>query len=127
MEVFPYDVLNRSVLPAVPAEDPSFWVDKRGHFHFLMHYIPDGQRVARHAFARSYEGPWALHEASIPYDTDVALAGGGNIAFHKRERPHFVFGPDGTTPTHMITGVVSPGPWSGYQGPSYTLVQAVLP
>ena len=94
--------------------------------------IPDNEKVARHAFARNYTGPWTLHEASIPYDTDVSVVrpdGGaaGSIAFHKRERPHFVFDADGVTPTHMITGVVSPGPWSSYQGPSYTLVQEVLP
>lgn len=121
-------LLNSSVLPQVPAEDPSFWRDRRGNYHFLMHYIPDDKLVARHAFARNYTGPWSLHEASIPYNTSVLLAGGeGSIEFHKRERPHFVFGADGFTPTHMITGVVSPGPWSGYQGPSYTLVQEVLP
>ena len=35
---------------------PLTGVDKRGHFHFLMHYIPDAVLVARHAFARSYTG-----------------------------------------------------------------------
>ena len=120
-------LLKTPILPGTPAEDPSFWVDKRGHFHFLMHYIPDKVKVARHAFARNYTGPWSLHKTSIPYTTLVALDGGGSIEFHKRERPHFVFAADGTTPTHMITGVVTPGPWRGYSGPSYTLVQAVLP
>ena len=118
-------LLKTPILRDTVAEDPSFWVDKRGHFHFLMHYIPDHTRVARHAFARNYTGPWSLHTASIPYTTSVSLEGGGSIEFHKRERPYFVF--NGTTPTHMITGVVSPGPWSGYQGPSYTLIQAVVP
>ena len=53
------------------------WVDKRGNFHFLMHYIPDNVLVARHAFARDYTGPWAMHEATIPYNSTVQFTDGG--------------------------------------------------
>jgi hypothetical protein len=54
------------------------WVDKRGNFHFLMHYIPDNVLVARHAFARDYTGPWAMHETTIPYNSTVQFMGGGS-------------------------------------------------
>jgi hypothetical protein len=53
------------------------WVDKRGNFHFLMHYIPDNVLVARHAFARDYTGPWAMHETTIPYNSTVRFTDGG--------------------------------------------------
>ena len=54
------------ILPSVEAEDPSLWVDKRGNFHYLMHYIPDGKLVARHAFASNYQGPWQIHTNTVP-------------------------------------------------------------
>eukprot|EP01048_Picozoa_sp_COSAG05_P010827 COSAG05_NODE_978_length_6327_cov_7.588150_3_plen_435_part_00 len=70
----PYKRLSKSpILPKVYAEDPSMWVDPRGNFHFLMHYIPDGVRVARHAFSRSYTGPWAMHESTIPYRLHIFI------------------------------------------------------
>ena len=106
----------------------SLWVDRRGNFHFLMHYIPDQQRVARHAFARSYGGPWQIKPASIPYNTTVLFGGASSssVTYHKRERPHLVFDSEGT-PTHFVTGVVLPsgGQQKGYSGASFTLVQAV--
>lgn len=52
------------------------WVDKRGNFHFLMHYIPDSVLVARHAFARHYTGPWSIHEKTIPYNSTVDFTDG---------------------------------------------------
>jgi hypothetical protein len=113
------------VLPATTAEDPSMWVDRRGHFHFLMHYIPDRQRVARHAFARSYYGPWQLHEGSIPYNTTTEFTDGGVVAWHKRERPHLVFDA-AMDPAFFVSGAVTNTPaQQGYSGPSFTLIQAV--
>lgn len=73
----PYTRLRSSpILANVSAEDPSMWVDKRGHVHFLMHYIPDQALVARHAFARQYTGPWNLHVDSIPYNTTLEYSDG---------------------------------------------------
>lgn len=90
-----------------------------------MHYIPDGKLVARHAFSRSYAGPWQIHIDSIPYTTTVDFVDGSSLTYHKRERPHLVW--DGKTgkPTHLITGVVQPGDQSGYAGGSYTLIQPI--
>ena len=59
----------------------SMWVDKRGNYHFLMHYCPDSVRVARHAFARSYTGPWEIHEAAIPYNSTVAFTDGTTVTY----------------------------------------------
>ena len=73
----PYKRLTKEpILPKVYAEDPSMWVDKRGNFHFLMHYIPDNVLVARHAFARHYTGPWAMHETTVPYNSTVQFTDG---------------------------------------------------
>ena len=75
----PYKRLTKGpILPKVYAEDPSMWIDKRGHFHFLMHYIPDQVLVARHAFARDYTGPWAMHETTVPYNSTVQFTDGGS-------------------------------------------------
>lgn len=121
----PYTRLGggKPILPAISAEDPSLWVDSRGHFHFLMHYIPDGKLVARHAFARSYEGPWHIHKQSIPYNSTVAFDDGSVMTFEKRERPHLVW--EAGRPRWLVTGVVIPSGQHGYAGKSFTLVQPV--
>eukprot|EP01050_Picozoa_sp_SAG11_P021261 SAG11_NODE_3746_length_2253_cov_1.369545_2_plen_105_part_00 len=100
------------------------WVDKRGNFHFLMHYIPDNVLVARHAFARHHLGPWSMHEASVPYNSTVAFTDGTVITYEKRERPHLVWDTQ-MNPTHLVTGVVLPAGQHGYSGPSFTLVQPI--
>jgi hypothetical protein len=111
------------ILPSAAAEDPSLWIDERGHFHLLMHYIPEAQLVARHAFARAYTGPWQMHTDSIPYTTTVAFTDGTELTYHKRERPQLVW--SGGAPSHLITGVVQPGDQHGYAGGSFTLIQRI--
>jgi hypothetical protein len=119
----PYTRLGKGpILPDVYAEDPSLWLDRRGNFHFLMHYIPDSQRVARHAFARSFTGPWSMHTSSIPYNSTVAFSDGTVVSYEKRERPHIVWGAAGN-PQFLVTGVVIPQGQHGYSGRSFTLVQ----
>lgn len=118
---------SQSILPKVSAEDPSLWIDHRGNYHFLMHYLgaDSSAMVARHAFSRSYMGPWSVHIDSIPYNTTVQFNDGSSVAFHKRERPHLVFDSDGK-PTYLVTGVVQPGSNErGYSGLSYTLIQGI--
>ena len=123
----PYARLQHApILPHVAAEDPSFWVDRRGNFHFLMHYIPGRALVARHAFASAYEGPWQMHADSIPYNTTVAFTDGSVVTYNKRERPHIVFAAATGHPTHLVTGVVQPGNQRGYAGGSSTLIQPIL-
>lgn len=106
------------------AEDPSLWVDKRGNFHYLMHYIPDATLVARHAFATHYDGPWMIHEESIPYNSTVQFTDGGETTWEKRERPHLVFN-DQKDPAWLVTGAVLPGAAGGYHGGSFTLIQQI--
>lgn len=112
------------ILPKVMAEDPSLWVDKRGNFHYLMHYIPDATLVARHAFATHYDGPWMIHEDSIPYNSTVQFTDGGETTWEKRERPHLVFN-DQKDPAWLVTGAVLPGAAGGYHGGSFTLIQQI--
>ena len=100
------------------------WVDKRGNFHFLMHYIPDQQLVARHAFSRSYLGPWMIHEKSIPYNSTVPFTDGAVVTYEKRERPHIVWDAN-QNPAWLVTGVVTPSGQHGYNGKSLTLVQQI--
>jgi hypothetical protein len=88
-----------------------------------MHYIPDASLVARHAFSRSYLGPWSIHTHSIPYNTTVPFSDGTVVKYHKRERPHIVFDAAGV-PTHFVSGVVL-GSGAGYNGASFTLIQEV--
>jgi hypothetical protein len=117
-------LLPTPILPKVYAEDPSLWQDKRGNFHFLMHYIPDNQLVARHAFSRSFLGPWALHEKSIPYNSTVQFTDGTVTTYEKRERPHIVWDAQ-MNPAWLVTGVVTPSGQHGYAGKSFTLVQQI--
>lgn len=110
------------ILPKVMAEDPSLWVDKRGNFHYLMHYIPDATLVARHAFATHYDGPWMIHEESIPYNSTVQFTDGGETTWEKRERPHLVFN-DQKDPAWLVTGAVLPGAAGGYERLNQTQAQ----
>jgi hypothetical protein len=91
-----------------------------------MHYLGpnSGELVARHAFSRSYTGPWDIHVKTIPYTTTVEFTDGSSTLYHKRERPHLVFNKD-AVPVFLVTGVVAPGNQSGYAGLSYTLIQGV--
>jgi len=124
----PYTRLkNTTILPTAPAEDPSMWIDNRNNVHFLMHYLLDGNvLVARHAFARHYEGPWSIHSNTIPYNSTVPFSDGSVVTYHKRERPHLVFDEDNIA-SYLITGAVLPVSSSckGYCGGSFTLIQRI--
>ena len=122
----PYTRLGSTpIIPGLIAEDPSLWVDRRGNHHFLMHYIPDGVNTTRHAFSRSYTGPWHIRLSSIPYTTLVAFSDGSEETFVHRERPHIVFD-ENMDPSWLVSGVAVGGaPHELYRGQSLTLVQAV--
>eukprot|EP00039_Didymoeca_costata_P004845 m.76552 g.76552 ORF g.76552 m.76552 type:complete len:395 (-) comp12563_c0_seq6:24-1208(-) len=112
------------ILSNISAEDPSMWVDFRGRYHFLMHYISDQQLVARHGFAESFLGPWFIHTESIPYNTTVLFTDGSVVQYHKRERPQLVFD-SYMVPQYLITGAVLPVTTRGYSGKSFTLIQEI--
>ena len=95
-----------------PAEDPFVWRDARGNYHMLVHSLEkgggfgDGPKVGRHAFARSYEGPWHFNTKTLAFTTYVEFDDGSDIDFYRRERAQFFFSDDGNmTPLYMTTGV----------------------
>ena len=105
------------------AEDPFLWRDdKTGTYHALLHNMYGcgtalGSRpCGSHAW--SPDG-WTWHlSGSGAYGPIVQLTTGSSITAAARERPHLLFAPNSTNPTHLITGVVMDGDASA------TLVQS---
>jgi len=127
----------------VEGEDPSMWVDKRGHFHIVSHNGKRGKPVTakdttgdcgRHLFSETgdagtwrYAGPKDQFGLCAYPRTDVPFADGSSRNFYRRERPHLVLGPDGFTPVALTTSVIdNPTSTAGGQDQSYTLLQPVL-
>lgn len=119
---------NTSEYSPTWTEDPFLWRDKRGHWHFLAHWMIDitesGQkypRVGAHMFARDLTGPWTFrqHEA---FNATVDFTDGSAQLFKRRERPKLFFSDDGElTPLYLVTGVQE----MNQSGASYTLVQPI--
>ncbi|KAJ5286824.1 hypothetical protein N7478_002510 [Penicillium angulare] len=109
------------------SEDPFFWVDKRENFHILVHSLlpdagfGDGPNVGRHAYSRSWDGPWTFNRETVAFNTTVEFSDGSSIDYYRRERPNLFFSEDGEmTPLYLSTGVQqvnSPA--------SYSLIQPV--
>ncbi|KAJ5915428.1 hypothetical protein N7466_011361 [Penicillium verhagenii] len=109
------------------SEDPFVWVDKRGNFHMLVHSLlpdagfGDGPNVGRHAYSRSWDGPWVFDTETVAFDTTVLFTDGSQIEYYRRERPSLFFSEDGEmTPLFLSTGVQevnSPA--------SYSLIQPI--
>ncbi|KAI0448601.1 hypothetical protein F5B21DRAFT_518811 [Xylaria acuta] len=111
------------------SEDPFLWQDKRGNWHFLVHYMIDidlglkGPRVGAHAYARHWQGPWTLNNRTLSYNTTVEFTDGTSTVYYRRERPKLYFSGDGNmTPLYLINGVQEFN-----QSGSYTLIQPIGP
>ena len=82
------------------SEDPFMWVDKRGHWHVLYHWIAGHANVGGHSF--SVDGhSWS--NVSAAYGTSRPLDGGRHVSY-AAERPKLLFGDDGTTPEVLYCG-----------------------
>jgi hypothetical protein len=99
-------------------EDGSVYLDSAGRFHAIFHSALNGI----HAF--SADGlSWTY--GGVAWNNTVEFEDGGHYAFHRRERPHFVFG-DASAP-HRITALTTAVSY-GDQGDSdacFTLLQPV--
>lgn len=103
-------------------EDPHIYMDAHGRYHALFHAMDPNDDPAfcgAHAFsidgvAWTYSG-WA-------YGNNATYTDGEVHTFSRRERPHMLFAPDGTTPLALSTGVQYAG---GYGDAVFTLVQPI--
>ena len=95
------------------------WVDEAGHFHALFHIWAHAE-VGAHAFSR--DGlRWTLAETRA-YSTVIETAGGGNVTYGRRERPHLVLD-EQRKPTHLLSAVqYGPGMPADF---SFTHVQPI--
>ena len=126
----PYERLNNQQPMFHNAnEDPFVWRDRRGHWHMLLHSLEaggafgDGPRVGRHAYARSYEGPWTFNNVTLAYNTTTQFTDGSVIDYFRRERPQLFFSEDGLmTPLYLSNGVQQRN-----TPQSYTLIQPLGP
>jgi hypothetical protein len=124
----PYTRLHpKNPIFPVPAEDPFIWEDKRGNFHMLVHSLlpgagfGDGPNVGRHAFARSWAGPWTINGESVAFTTSVEFDDGSFVDYYRRERPSLLFSGDGEMRLLALsTGVQEVG-----EGGSYSLIQPI--
>ncbi len=85
------------------------WVDKRGHWHYIMHRMfdpgPDacGAWSGGHSFSADGTSWSPIRRA---YNTTVALEGGGSFTFQRRERPKLLI-EDGV-PTYLYNAAITP-------------------
>ena len=92
-------------------EDPTVWVDSRGHFHALVHY---GVEMLH---GRSSNGvDWAFGAGDArAYGHDIVLVNGSSIGAARRERPHVVIDENGRIVA--VTNALQPrGPLAGANG-----------
>ncbi|KAJ6013961.1 hypothetical protein N7540_008552 [Penicillium herquei] len=109
------------------SEDPFMWMDKRGNFHLLVHSLlsdagfGDGANVGRHAYSRSWDGPWTFDMETVAYNTTVEFSDGSSINYYRRERPNLFFSDDGDMrPLFLSTGVQEVD-----SSASYSLIQPI--
>ncbi|KAI8938813.1 hypothetical protein NX059_004677 [Plenodomus lindquistii] len=113
-------------------EDPFLWLDHRGNYHALAHWMIDIMekngtkypRVGTHMFSRSLNSGWMFSEQEA-FSSEVDFGNGDVQTFKRRERGKLWFGVvDGVRrPLYLVTGVQELGDAVG--GRSYTLVQPV--
>jgi hypothetical protein len=92
-------------------EDPFTWVDKRGHWHCLVHKMfdppgagPCGLWAGGHLFS---EDGTSWSNISRAYNTTFVTTDGASTAVQRRERPKLLFAEDGVTPKFLFNGVIS--------------------
>jgi hypothetical protein len=85
-------------------EDPSLWVDPRGHWHCLFHRAPfsDPDVAIGHAF--SVDGYDWTEAAQPAANSTIRTVQHGDVVHGKRERPHLYFDAAGS-PTSFVSGV----------------------
>ena len=97
-------------------EDPSAWVDSRGHFHLLSHVYPTNTSnwnqyadiVAGHGF--STDGMNWTFSPTVPYTAAVTGTDGTTKHYATRERPFLLLSDDAArTPIALFTSVTTPG------------------
>ncbi|KAJ5153365.1 uncharacterized protein N7482_009843 [Penicillium canariense] len=94
------------------SEVPFIWADKYGNFHMLVHlFLPDagfgdGPNVGRHAYARSWSGPWTFNKDTVACNTTFDFDDSPAIGKYRRERPNIFFSEDGEMrPLFLSTGL----------------------
>jgi hypothetical protein len=62
--------------------------------------------VGRHAYARSWQGPWIFNTETVAFNTTAKFTDGSSIDYYRRERPQLYFSDDGEmTPLYLTNGV----------------------
>ncbi|KAJ5692583.1 hypothetical protein N7462_002006 [Penicillium macrosclerotiorum] len=124
----PYIQVNRRTpIFTEASEDPFFWVDKRGNYHLLVHSLlpdagfGDGPNVGRHAYARSWDGPWTFNKNTVAFNTTAYFNDGSHVDYYRRERPNIFFSDDG----EMIPLSLSTGVQEMNSSASYSLIQPI--
>lgn len=115
----PYVPISMQPILNVTGEDPSLYLDSRGHAHIIFHAFAT---MGGHAFATTIAGPWTLGEP--PYNDTVAWINGTVSRLGNRERPELYLNPETGAPRVLYTGACAP--YSGSQwGPSFTMAAVV--
>eukprot|EP00041_Stephanoeca_diplocostata_P005948 m.71682 g.71682 ORF g.71682 m.71682 type:complete len:549 (+) comp16090_c0_seq1:181-1827(+) len=85
-------------------EDPSLWIDKRGHWHCLYHRRPFGNPDIAIGHTFSVDGFQWVSAAAAAANSTIASASHGVVVHGKRERPHLYFDRE-LHPTAFVSGV----------------------
>lgn len=102
------------------------YLDGSGHFHAVFHHCyqcPKGCVCGGHAYSTDGK-QWAYpYISGSAYWENVTFSSGQVAQFHKRERPHLVFGKDGVTPVALTNGAALEGSIGKFGDATWTFMQ----
>ena len=93
-------------LRSAGTEDPAVYMDAKGRFHGLFHNMqPQGNAPGTNLGHAYSEDGIQWFYSGVAGNSSGVYTDGSAFTFSRRERPHPVFGPDGTTIVALTNGV----------------------
>merc|ERR1711968_147509 len=88
------------------SEDPSVFIDARGHYHMLVNALPGGcnPKVQQGGHAWSRDGVTWSEPRVGAYNGTVVFTDGTNMTCSRRERPQMIQDPKTGAPLAMSSG-----------------------
>jgi hypothetical protein len=123
-------ILPLSLPEDVGLEDPHLYRDARGAFHALFHaFSLNGSAGDYGGHAFSEDGGWSWTWTGLAFDSRVVFSDGSSSDFLGRQRPHLVFGGEGSAaaagPLGLTNGVIYKDASTEGSDACFTLVQPV--
>ncbi|KAI2641271.1 hypothetical protein GGS21DRAFT_537704 [Xylaria nigripes] len=119
----PYDLVTEPHITD-RNKDLFLWQNKRGNWHFLVHYMIEidlglkDPRLGVYVYARHWRGPWMFNNnKTLAYKTTVEFADGTSTIYYRRQRPKLHFSDDDgdITPLYIFRSICLMGQTGRYR------------